>query len=168
MSCYMFRCGQRDEGNGVCQAHLDNLTTRRSSPITKAFLAAVRKALPTCIEDWTWRDKAKCAGLKSHLDDVCFNHAPSARQLCHWCPVRAECAAFSIANGERYGTWGGVHETERKVLALMLDAKFVANIPVRESPAGVSVSPFPPVARGLELDGRRNIWQRGPRREGAA
>jgi hypothetical protein len=32
-----------------------------------------------------------------------------AKAICAVCPVRAECLAVALANGERYGVWGGVN-----------------------------------------------------------
>src|SRR6478609_6340438 len=37
----------------------------------------------------------------------------AAKQLCHSCPVRAECAAHALATREPYGVWGGFTEAER-------------------------------------------------------
>lgn len=36
-----------------------------------------------------------------------------AREGCRRCPVRAECLAYAVAAGERWGCWGGVSERER-------------------------------------------------------
>jgi WhiB family redox-sensing transcriptional regulator len=42
-----------------------------------------------------------------------------AKAVCASCPVRAECLDAAIANGERYGVWGGLTDTERESLQTM-------------------------------------------------
>jgi hypothetical protein len=37
-----------------------------------------------------------------------------AKAICAVCPVRAECLAAALANGERYGVWGGVNMETRE------------------------------------------------------
>jgi WhiB family transcriptional regulator, redox-sensing transcriptional regulator len=37
----------------------------------------------------------------------------AAKQICSNCSVARQCAQYSIAAAEPYGTWGGVTETER-------------------------------------------------------
>lgn len=38
-----------------------------------------------------------------------------AAQLCARCPVLSECAAFAIANDERFGVWGGKYMSDHTV-----------------------------------------------------
>ncbi len=40
-----------------------------------------------------------------------------ATQVCAACPVRAECLAYALAHGERFGVWGGRSERARRALA---------------------------------------------------
>lgn len=40
-----------------------------------------------------------------------------AKQVCAECPIRARCLEVALANGERYGIWGGVSERDRRKLA---------------------------------------------------
>lgn len=39
-----------------------------------------------------------------------------AKAVCAGCPVAAECLDYALANGERYGIWGGLSERERRKL----------------------------------------------------
>ncbi len=39
-----------------------------------------------------------------------------AKQVCAACPVRAECLAFALARGERFGVWGGESARVRRAL----------------------------------------------------
>ncbi|GAA5115967.1 WhiB family transcriptional regulator [Haloechinothrix salitolerans] len=40
----------------------------------------------------------------------------AAKQICAGCPVRAECLAWALENGERVGIWGGTSYRERRRL----------------------------------------------------
>lgn len=41
-----------------------------------------------------------------------------ARSICNaGCPVKAECLAYALERGERFGIWGGLSERERRKLA---------------------------------------------------
>jgi len=39
-----------------------------------------------------------------------------AKRICAACPVRAECLAWALENGERFGIWGGTSYLERRRL----------------------------------------------------
>jgi WhiB family redox-sensing transcriptional regulator len=62
-----------------------------------------------------WHARAACRGLGADLffpergDDT-----TTAKQVCGGCPVRTECLASALANSERFGTWGGKAERERR------------------------------------------------------
>ncbi len=34
--------------------------------------------------------------------------------MCRGCVVREECLEFALANGEKFGIWGGMSERERR------------------------------------------------------
>jgi hypothetical protein len=57
-----------------------------------------------------------CASSPDHWypDESDHEHAAQAVELCHVCPVREECRAFSLANAEPFGIWGGLSERERR------------------------------------------------------
>ena len=40
--------------------------------------------------------------------------AKAAKAVCRECPVAKECLEYALANGERYGVWGGLSERERR------------------------------------------------------
>lgn len=39
-----------------------------------------------------------------------------AKRICGRCPVTAECLAYALDHGERWGVWGGKSERERRRL----------------------------------------------------
>lgn len=64
-----------------------------------------------------WTEQARCA----QVDPEIFFPAKGgslrpARAVCERCPVQAECFDYSIANGEKYGIWGGISEFDRRKL----------------------------------------------------
>lgn len=64
-----------------------------------------------------WMAQALCA----QVDPELFypqrgDPARAARTLCATCPVRPPCRAYALTQGERFGIWGGLSETERSHL----------------------------------------------------
>lgn len=61
-----------------------------------------------------WMAEGRC--LRSDVDpDLFFGHGDDvdeAKRLCAECPVRTECLAHALANGETQGVWGGKDEHE--------------------------------------------------------
>ena len=39
-----------------------------------------------------------------------------AKEVCRGCVVRGECLEYALANGEKFGIWGGLSERERRRL----------------------------------------------------
>lgn len=66
----------------------------------------------------SWHDDALC---NEYPADLWFpekgSHSDEAKLICTGCPVKDECLAFALENGERFGIWGGLTETERRTLA---------------------------------------------------
>lgn len=64
-----------------------------------------------------WMRRAACAHANTDLwfpprgDD-----ASRPKAVCAGCPVRAECLAYAMNNGEKHGVWGGLSERERRRL----------------------------------------------------
>lgn len=65
----------------------------------------------------TWRERAACRGMVTDLwyPEASAN-AREVKAACAVCPVQAECLAFALDNGERFGVWGGKSEKQRRRL----------------------------------------------------
>ena len=79
-------------------------------------------AVPRPVADSpTWQSSAKCCGK----DPTIFFHPEGergaarkrrqrmAKAICMTCPVLDMCRQYSLAQGEKFGTWGGLTEEER-------------------------------------------------------
>lgn len=85
-------------------------------------------------EELGWQDRALCA----ETDPEGFfpekgGSAAQAKRVCRGCEVRAECLEYALANGERFGIWGGLSERERRLLG--------GAARVRPEPAPVAAAP---------------------------
>ncbi len=62
-----------------------------------------------------WQSRANCLGVDP---DLFFPERGSstreAKEVCRGCVVREDCLDFAIANGEKFGIWGGMSERERR------------------------------------------------------
>jgi WhiB family redox-sensing transcriptional regulator len=65
--------------------------------------------------DLAWQDEANCMGANA---DLFFPERGAstrkAKQICAECEVQVECLEYAIANGEKFGIWGGLSERERR------------------------------------------------------
>lgn len=84
---------------------------------------------------YDWQDQAACLSADP---DLFFpergSPGDSAKRVCVTCDVRLECLEYALANGERYGIWGGLTERERTRLrrqATQLFASMAAGEDVR-------------------------------------
>lgn len=77
----------------------------------------------------TWHDDARCRGEDAVLFFGPNQFEPKherlarearAKELCAQCPVAAPCLQAALDEGEAYGVWGGLGETDRRAL---LDAQ---------------------------------------------
>lgn len=63
---------------------------------------------------YDWQERARCIEADP---DLFFpergSPGDSAKRVCVECDVRLECLEYALANGERYGIWGGLTERER-------------------------------------------------------
>lgn len=64
-----------------------------------------------------WMAQAVCA----QVDPKLFypeqgGSTRQAKAVCARCPVQAECLAYALAQGERYGIWGGLGSHTRRKL----------------------------------------------------
>ena len=84
-------------------------TSHASSPYGGASIVNVR------LDDRSWQDKANCLGVDP---DLFFPERGAstreAKEVCRGCVVREECLEFALANGEKFGIWGGMSERERR------------------------------------------------------
>ena len=66
-------------------------------------------------EDRTWQRQANCMGVDP---DLFFPERGAstreAKEVCRGCVVREDCLEFALANGEKFGIWGGMSERERR------------------------------------------------------
>ena len=75
--------------------------------------------------DRDWEDDGACRGMTPALfyppegtggrgagSDVYRN----AREVCHACPVIAECREYALTTREPYGMWGGLTPAERRAI----------------------------------------------------
>lgn len=61
-------------------------------------------------------------GLCAQVDPELFypekgGSVREAKQVCLACPVRAQCLTYALAQGERFGVWGGESERARRALS---------------------------------------------------
>jgi WhiB family redox-sensing transcriptional regulator len=42
--------------------------------------------------------------------------AEKAKSVCARCPVKAQCLAYALATGQKFGVWGGTTEEDRRVM----------------------------------------------------
>ncbi len=66
-------------------------------------------------EDRSWQDYANCLGVDP---DLFFPERGAstreAKEVCRGCVVRMQCLEYTLANGEKFGIWGGMSERERR------------------------------------------------------
>ncbi len=63
----------------------------------------------------SWQAFANCLGVDP---DLFFPErgasTKEAKQVCQGCVVREDCLEYALANGEKFGIWGGLSERERR------------------------------------------------------
>ena len=68
-------------------------------------------------QDRSWQTRANCMGVDP---DLFFPERGAstreAKEVCRGCVVREDCLEFALANGEKFGIWGGMSERERRRL----------------------------------------------------
>src|ERR671917_274919 len=66
-------------------------------------------------ENRVWQDQANCMGVDP---DLFFPERGAstreAKEVCRGCVVREDCLEYALANGEKFGIWGGMSERERR------------------------------------------------------
>ena len=65
--------------------------------------------------DRKWQRQANCMGVDP---DLFFPERGAstreAKEVCRGCVVREDCLEYALANGEKFGIWGGLSERERR------------------------------------------------------
>jgi WhiB family redox-sensing transcriptional regulator len=91
------------------------------TPEAANAFAALRLAIEgygqeTLLDDSpAWMSDAACAGLNpDQFFPTRGEHVDQAKAVCAGCPVRQACHDYAVANGEKFGIWGGVSENERR------------------------------------------------------
>lgn len=71
------------------------------------------------MSSWLWREASACRNRTELMfpEDNDALGVARAKAVCADCPVKAQCLEFALANGERWGVWGGKVWLERRVLA---------------------------------------------------
>src|SRR5512144_533003 len=67
--------------------------------------------------EMSWQERSLCA----QTDPEAFfpekgGSTREAKKVCVGCEVRSECLEYALANDERFGSWGGLSERERRKL----------------------------------------------------
>lgn len=78
-------------------------------------------AIRPLADEWEWQLKARCRAMDIniffHPDDerglARRQRVEQAKQICSSCPVIMQCADFALRSRERFGTWGGISESDR-------------------------------------------------------
>ncbi len=67
------------------------------------------------LEDRTWQSKANCMGVDPELFFPERGASTrEAKEVCRGCVVKGDCLEYALANGEKFGIWGGLSERERR------------------------------------------------------
>jgi WhiB family redox-sensing transcriptional regulator len=65
--------------------------------------------------DTDWKDSSNCLGVDP---DLFFPERGAstreAKEVCRGCIVQEDCLEYALANGEKFGIWGGMSERERR------------------------------------------------------
>lgn len=76
------------------------------------------------MDERNWRVDAACKDSDPEIffpvataGQVAEKQMRAAKVVCWTCPVRAECLEDALASGQDYGIWGGVSETDRRLIA---------------------------------------------------
>src|SRR6516162_9254905 len=66
-------------------------------------------------QERSWQLQANCMGVDP---DLFFPERGAstreAKEVCRGCVVREDCLEYALANGEKFGIWGGMSERERR------------------------------------------------------
>ncbi len=75
----------------------------------------LRISATQALEDRTWQSKANCMGVDPELFFPERGASTrEAKEVCRGCVVKGDCLEYALANGEKFGIWGGLSERERR------------------------------------------------------
>ena len=67
------------------------------------------------VENRNWQSRANCMGVDPELFfPERGSSTREAKEVCRGCVVREQCLEYALANGEKFGIWGGLSERERR------------------------------------------------------
>ncbi len=62
-----------------------------------------------------WQGRANCMGVDPELFFPERGASTrEAKEVCRGCVVQEDCLEYALANGEKFGIWGGLSERERR------------------------------------------------------
>ena len=65
--------------------------------------------------DRSWAADAACRGLEtSFFFPERGDSTSSVKAVCRECPVKGECLRYALESREKFGTWGGASENDRR------------------------------------------------------
>lgn len=69
----------------------------------------------TTEDPWPWMRAAACVGSDPELFFPSRGESTrEAKTICRGCDVRIDCLEHALAEGEKFGIWGGLSERERR------------------------------------------------------
>jgi WhiB family redox-sensing transcriptional regulator len=87
-----------------------------TAKVDAAHVSGIQSSRPgQSPEERSWQDQANCLGVDP---DLFFPERGAstreAKEVCRGCVVREDCLEYALANGEKFGIWGGMSERERR------------------------------------------------------
>lgn len=74
--------------------------------------AAPDTTVPESVAALEWQQRALCTQADPDSFFPEKGEPSEAKRVCIACPVRVDCLDYALANGEQFGIWGGLTETE--------------------------------------------------------
>lgn len=93
-------------------------------------------------DTWEWLRHAACTDADPELFFPVGESGPAAAQarrakeVCHGCPVEAQCLEWALNTGRTTGVWGGTDEDERRRMRRRTDRRPAVRRSVLRGPAG--------------------------------
>lgn len=64
-------------------------------------------------DELEWKVRGICAS--SMTPDAWYAKGASGKELCKGCPVMGECLSYALEHKEKWGVWGGLTPTQRRI-----------------------------------------------------